>query len=559
MKAIFGKFRLIGFRVPMFMTLVALSFLAVAGLSIVWTQHSLDLLTNLSTRDLPIRTASDKVQADLDNANTRILGVMAKVYSSPGSADRIRDTLRSTETNWRELGNRLSEDLRSDAFVAADKAVAKLPSFIDKIHAALRQSKALDDLYDEFLDIVAPMRKAMRQISDELNQRINQRATEDLSLGAVAMTATVAGVAFGLVILLFVSVSLVRSVTRPIGRMTAIMSRIAGGELGTEVPFLQRRDEIGGMARAVAVFQNNAEANRRMEQEQRAGQAEKEARQRAIEGHIEQFNASVLSALRTLDTVSTEMRSAAGHMTANAEGTNRQAVSVADSSALTLENVRSVATAAEQLLGSFDAIGERIQQSGDIVRRAVGDARETDAKMRLLAEAGQRIGDVLKLIRDIAGQTNLLALNATIEAARAGEAGKGFAVVANEVKSLANQTARATEDISQQIIEIQQATEDSVGAIKAIGDTIGRIDEIAAEIAVAIEEQSVAARGIARNVQDAAVGTERVTASISEVSGAARETGAAAAQVLTAAGELATQTDSLRGQVERFFSDVRRA
>jgi methyl-accepting chemotaxis protein len=251
---------------------------------------------------------------------------------------------------------------------------------------------------------------------------------------------------------------------------------------------------------------------------------------------------------------SSEMESAAQSMSATAEETNRQAGAVAAASEEASSNVQTVASAAEELSSSISEITRQVTQSSDVARKAVEEAAKTNATVKGLAEAAQKIGEVVNLINEIAGQTNLLALNATIEAARAGEAGKGFAVVASEVKSLANQTAKATEDIGRQISAIQSATEAAVGAIQGIGKTIEEIAKIATNIASAVEEQGAATQEIARNVQQASAGTQEVTSNISGVTKAATETGAAAGQVLTAARELATQGDTLKKEVEGFLA-----
>ena len=269
------------------------------------------------------------------------------------------------------------------------------------------------------------------------------------------------------------------------------------------------------------------------------------------------FEANVKGIVESVSSSATEMQGSAQSMSSTAEETSRQSTAVAAASEEASTNVQTVASAAEELSNSVEEVGRQVGQSNKIAQNAVEEAQRTNDKVQGLAEAAQKIGEVVNLINDIASQTNLLALNATIEAARAGEAGKGFAVVASEVKSLANQTAKATEEIAAQIGAIQAATTDAVSAIQGIGSTIGEISEISTAIATAVEQQSAATKEIAANVQQAAAGTQEVSENISGVTQAASETGEAAGQVLGAAQELSKQSEALREQVDSFLIEVR--
>ncbi|HEX4194315.1 MAG TPA: methyl-accepting chemotaxis protein [Stellaceae bacterium] len=352
---------------------------------------------------------------------------------------------------------------------------------------------------------------------------------------------------------------MVCGISHPISAMVEAMKKLAGGDKTIAVPAQGRKDEVGAMADAVQVFKDNMITAARLEAEQKAEQGRKEQRQKAVDSYIKDFDKSVGSMLEMVASASTELESTAKSMSMTAELAQRQSTAVAAASEEASTNVQTVASAAEELSSSISEISRQVTESTRITSQAVTETEKTDAQIQGLAEAAQRIGDVVNLINDIAGQTNLLALNATIEAARAGDAGKGFAVVASEVKSLATQTAKATEEISAKIAEMQSATSLSVQAVQGIGQTIARINEIATTIASAVEEQGAATQEIARNVQQASAGTAEVSSNIVGVTKAANDTGAASTQVLGAAGELSKQSESLRGQVDTFLSKIRAA
>jgi methyl-accepting chemotaxis protein len=369
------------------------------------------------------------------------------------------------------------------------------------------------------------------------------------------------GIGAGLILVsTILGLAIIRSITRPVRTMTGAMAKLAAGDKTVAIDGSDRRDEIGAMARAVVVFKDNAIEMDRLKLEQQAGEQRAAAEKKAAMAKLaDEFDASVGSIVKTVSAASTEMQSAAAAMTATAEETSRQSTVVAAASEQTTTNVQTVASASEQLSGSISEISRQVAAASSISGQAVSEAQRTDALVKGLAEAAQKIGAVTSLINQIASQTNLLALNATIEAARAGEAGKGFAVVASEVKSLANQTAKATEEIGAQIAAMQSATGETVSAIGSIGSIIGQVNEIATAIAAAVEEQGAATQEIARNVQQAATGTQEVSGTILGVTQAAGETGAAASQVLSAAGELSTQAEHLHAQVDRFLAAVRAA
>ncbi|WP_109119747.1 HAMP domain-containing methyl-accepting chemotaxis protein [Azospirillum sp. TSO22-1] len=348
------------------------------------------------------------------------------------------------------------------------------------------------------------------------------------------------------------------SVVGPVRGMTATMRRLAEGDLTVAIPALAKRDEIGQMAAAVQVFKDSAIEKQRIEAEQDRLKADTEAeKHRAMERLADQFETTVRGVVTQVSSAATQMQGNAQALSSMAEESRAQATAVATATEQTSANVQTVAASSEQMASSIGEITRQVNESATIARRAAEHAETTNGTIQALAEQAQRIGEVVQLINSIAGQTNLLALNATIEAARAGEMGKGFAVVASEVKSLANQTGKATEEIAAQIAAMQQATGNAVGAIGAITHTIADINQIAAAIAAAIEEQDAATREIARNVQQAAAGTHEISTNIAGVQHAAEGTGKAACEVLEAARELFRDSETLSSEVDRFIRQVR--
>jgi len=374
-----------------------------------------------------------------------------------------------------------------------------------------------------------------------------------------AVTVTVGAAVLSLLIGALAAWLIGTGISRPIQAITRVMGRLAEGDKTAEIPGTGRGDEVGAMAAAVEVFKDNMIKAEEMAAREVAESAAREERARRIEALTQDFDAGVSELLNAVAGASTEMESTAVSMSGIAEDTNHRATNVAGASEQASNNFQTVASATEELTTSIQEIARQVDTSSKIASGAVSQAAETDRQVQGLALAAQKIGDVVKLISDIAEQTNLLALNATIEAARAGEAGKGFAVVAAEVKELASQTAKATEDIGQQITGIQAETDGAVAAIQSIGAVIGEINDIALGISSAVEEQTAATGEIARNVEQASEGAREVSSNILEVTRAAGETGAAATQVTAVAGELSSKSEQLKTKVEDFLAEVRAA
>ncbi|MBL8698048.1 MAG: HAMP domain-containing protein [Alphaproteobacteria bacterium] len=396
---------------------------------------------------------------------------------------------------------------------------------------------------------------------------LKHRQQELLKRSAQDMTASIDGMKFELAAILLLGVLAAagiawltaRTIVPPIVAMTGTMGRLAHGDLATEIPGRERRDEIGAMAKSVQVFKDGMIEAERLRAVQQEAQQRQLERAQKIETCVARFEGEVGEIVRSVSTAATELESAARAMSESSDSTSREATSVAAAAEEATSNVQTVASATEELAASVREISQRVSASTGMIGDAVRQAGTSNDQVKGLAATASRIGDVIKLINDIAGQTNLVALNATIEAARAGEAGKGFAVVASEVKSLANQTAKATEEIASQIKAIQEATQDSAQSIEAIAQSIARVDETAAAIAAAVEEQGSATQEIARNVAEAAQGTQGVSSSIARVSEAAQQAGAGSTQVLSAAAELNRNGAVLSRQVDAFLAEVRAA
>jgi methyl-accepting chemotaxis protein len=477
--------------------------------------------------------------ADADTAKTR-LGAMQNDVDLPGLADAAAGDARL------ERFSRAVPELMKKYSAAIDKLLQSTDLYI-------KANKQRQDAAEQLASAAAKLKEAQLKTQSEavsLSNATLQRVAD------INVTVSLAVMVCGVLVAFLLS----RSIVRPIGGITGIMKALASGNLAVPVPQVARRDEIGDMARAVQVFKDNAVAMRRLEDEQQETRQRSDAeRRKEMLRMAAAFETSVSAVVDSVSSASTELHAEAEQMSSTASVATEKANAVASGSSRASDNVDAVASATQELAVSFDEIARQVSDASRVAKDARGEAQRTNQSIQALAENAQHIDGIIALIQGIAKQTNLLALNATIEAARAGEAGKGFAVVASEVKSLADQTARATQEISEQIENMQGASAGAVEAIGAILATIERIDAISSSIASSVEEQQSATREIDRSVQQAARETQDVSATVSGVTEAALETGKAAGHVLSAARNLSQQSEHLRQEVSAFLSKVRAA
>jgi methyl-accepting chemotaxis protein len=568
-------------KIYLIVALIAITGASVAAVGIYKMSQVGNELEEIAHQDIPLTEIVTKItihqleQAILFERTMRAAGVT-------GGADLSKDKKKFIELAHKvddelKIGEALAEKAIEHAHTEAARqefshVLSQLKKVEDEHHSyeehaeqaiKLAESGNLDAVNKLVISIEHEQEKLDHELEallfelEKFTEQSTEHALQDEQAG-VRLMMIVGGI--GILLGIGVGTIIGRNISSGITDITQSMTKIADGDLETEVSGQDRSDEIGLMADAVQVFKTNAEEIIRLKSEtDLADQRAKEEAARVLNKMADEFQSSVGGVVDTVSSASTQLQASAQSLTAASDQTTTQATAVSTASEEASVNVQTVASAAEELTSSITEISRQVQQSTAIADSAVSESERANQMVQGLAQAANKIGEVVALITDIAEQTNLLALNATIEAARAGEAGKGFAVVASEVKNLANQTARATDEIGNQIGDIQSATRQSVDAIGGISKTIGDISGITSSIAAAVEQQGAATQEIAHNIGQATEGTSQVSENIQDVSSAANETGASASQVLSAADELSVQSTLLKSEVANFVTRVRAA
>jgi methyl-accepting chemotaxis protein len=544
-------------------TLLAVAAFALAGIAVINARHQASMTADYETSLSGTR--------NVERVNGLIYAVVMEsrgIYMSPDipGAKRYGDLLLKFNERITKVVAEWRANVRGDDAAQFEEFSKRVAQFIDFRKELVRlgtevspakgrewgdneANRSVRTALNQDLDKLAAIYDARtRRIYQELQAQLHQTV---LILSALALVAL--GLASVGVLIIW------RSVTRPLGEITRVTEAVAGGAAGIAIPYGHRQDEIGALARSIGIFQDAMRRNVELGETVRADGAARAARQEQVAAEIARFGAEIETTIKDLTTVSTQMLDASTHLATAADQAATRTASAASSSTEASNNVRDIAAATEELSSSVMEIDRQVAQSQTIAERAIVDTEKTNSEIKALDEAAARIGDVVKLITAVAEQTNLLALNATIEAARAGEAGRGFAVVAQEVKALAGQTAKATEEISAHIAGMQQATIRSVEAIGGIQRTIREVGEITTAIAAAVTEQGAATREIARSAETAAQRTIETANDVASVNAATEDTRKDAGDVKAVSDKLSVAAGSIRDQVDGFFQKLRSA